>query len=645
MPSATIAFKGHSATAAWPAGTSPDAVNSLLTHVQGQMLSMYGPDGDAAQTMGNALRDGAHNSMLGLGATANALSTAAADTIGPGMLSRGAADVGHFLTSNAPAAPVGYAPSGPRVGNDLRTGDWSALPGDLARGAAESAPDVGAALAVGIPTDGIGAGAYMAARSLGNTADARAANNGRTTPTLGDIAGALPSTVAAGVLGDVGMGGAAADIASPLMRAAAKVGIAGAAGAAGDQAAQLGSSVGTTQGTQDNPWQSLGAGLASGADRAASLAPGLAGAATKAAADNVRSRGIDMTPDAAASVQRVSGDLQATAAASPGLSPKGAAAAVASAYSGRLAGLVRDWRTAGHIDANDAADLRGALSAPQGHLAATLAGMAVPDHEASAFLTAAQDLGTVRALSAPSSGPGPLQSILGTVGKFGGAAGALAHGSPLEALAALGLGESVGGRISSKVGAAADHVLGLNTPPGELQRLAAARVLLKSGVAPSSVVSNLPALDAIRGSYRGAPDPTTGLPPDPVPVNRPVGPGVGPQGSGPPQSPLPPLRIDTPASVSAAVNQDAAAPAAPPAAVVPTSATPSVAPGAGADAATDAAALGIVPQGAATVPTQGAQPLSGSPLAANTQGASAGTVGSPGACLLPGDTWPRATPT
>lgn len=689
MPSATIGYKGHSATLSWPVGAADADVQAQIKGVQQHMMSVYGPD--TAQTMGNALAAGLHGSMTGLANTADTLGTAAADTLGPGMISRGAADVGGWLHSNAPAMPAGYQPAGPLIGGDLRNGRWSALPGDLARAAVEAAPDVAAALAVGIPTDGAGAAAYMAGRTLGDTADARATNNGRTTPSLGDIAGALPSTAAQAVLGDLGVGDAADAIASPLLRAAGKVGIGAAAGAAGDQAGQLGASVGTKRGLTDNPWQSLGAGLSAGAVRAASVAPGLGAGAVKAASDDLRSRSIDQpSPDQAASTIRVVGDLQDAAAnASPGLSPKAAADAVSAAYQAKLLGLVRDWKTAGHIDAGGAADLRQLLHGPAAPLADAVAGLPIPDGERSAFLTGAQDLGTLGSLSAGGTPVGPLQSAGALLGRWGGAAGELAHGSPMGALAALGLGESFGGQIGGRVGAIGDRLLGTNTPTTELQRLAAARSLVAAGTDPAGVVSNLPALAAARARYPlpqapadtypvgsqaqaildkmalgneaalRAADLTPGHPlagetasaaaiakarvraeairkaageagdsatvgnsPDPIPVNRPVPASVGlpasvgPQGA--PMAPppgLPPLVMDTPATVAAVLRQDGAA-------------------GDAGHVSPDAAAVGIPQGGPAGVtgsPPQALQGLGATPGAPSVPPPPAASVGSPGA--------------
>ncbi len=98
-----------------------------------------------------------------------------------------------------------------------------------------------------------GALAYLGARNLGDTADARAApNNGHAAPTASDALQALPSTAAQALIGRYGLGKTAAGLPQGL-RQLAQVGLEGAAGTASDAAGQLGASTGTQAGTQFGP--------------------------------------------------------------------------------------------------------------------------------------------------------------------------------------------------------------------------------------------------------------------------------------------------------------------------------------------------------------------------------------------------------
>ncbi len=513
------------------------AVEDVKQTLSAQAPSASPPASQPDDTLSGAFTNGAKSAAHGLGETAK-LATLLPSWL-PGRQT--VADAGQSL-ENAAGAPT---PSVPAVGSAIaaaKSGNWGHAGYEALRAAAGAVPDIGGALAADVIPGG--ALAYLGARNLGDTADARAANNGHSAPTVGDALGALPSTAAQALIGRYGIGKAASGLPQGL-RQLAQVGLEGGSAAAGDAAGQLGGSVGTASGTQLDPTEVAEAGLQGAAGRAVSLVPGAAGAVVKGATDDAMSR-IGPQPanlDHAASIARV-GQMfdqaqQAAQATKGDVSPLAAMNSVKTELFQNLQATVGGLRDVGLLEAPQARTLmatirdqalrnNNTIAAGQGGaptLFDRISALDLPDQVVQPILNGVRDLDTVSGQSFAKNQTGPFQQVGRFVGNYGGAAFELAHGSPVGAVAMLALGKThAGAGVGGAVGAGVDRLLGTATPQMLLQRAAAQR-MLGSDYQPSDTLGGLQAVqNAIAAQPQAAqfngPEVTVQAPPDLTPAQR-----------------------------------------------------------------------------------------------------------------------------
>jgi hypothetical protein len=358
----------------------------------------------------------------------------------------------------------------------------------------------------------IGAGAYQAARNLGPIADQRAANNGHAQATPGDVAGAAVPALAIGAAG-----AAMPAVGRGLV---GKVATDALAGAGIDQAAQLGGSLGTQKGVQDDPMQSVNAGITSGASRAAMSAPGaVAKNVIKPVSDNLMARTLEQpsTPEDAQSIVRVNKAMDDTRA--NGVNPRGTpltdtqiANNVKSEYVRNLNGLTAELAKAGLIASSEKSDLLALINDQalrhNNTISEGLPGtqslfdkindLNLPEEAKSALSNGVRDLNTVSSQSFIKNTTGPFQKLGNLAGQATSVIGGLYSMNPMEAIAGV-MGHGIAGKIGGALGAGADRLLGTNTPPVVLQKINAMRALKAAGVDPEST-SGLAALQNVRGA-------------------------------------------------------------------------------------------------------------------------------------------------
>ena len=496
------AFEAHQGASVgiWPspAGIPPTPPDGPLA------TPPAGPSAAPDDTLTGAFTNGVKSAAHGLGETAK-LANLLPGWV-PGRQTIASAGQSLEDTAGAPTASV------PAVGSAIsaaKAGHWGQAGYEALRAAAGALPDIGGALAADVVPGG--ALAYLGARNLGDTADARAANNGRSAPTVADALSALPSTAAQAIIGRYGLGKAAGGLPQGI-RQAAQVGMEGAAGAASDVAGQLGASAGTNKGAQVDPTEAAEVGLQGAAGRAASLVPGVGQAGLKNATDAVMSRTIaqSASPDHAASIDRVGTMFnqaeQAAKATKGDVSPLAVMNNVKSELLRNLQGTIGGLRDVGLLDGPQARQTMAAIQDQALRHNNTIASgqpggaqtlfdrinaLDLPDQVVQPLIDGVRDLDTVSTQSFAKNQTGPFQQIGRVVGNYGGAAYELAHGSPVGALAMMALGKThAGAGIGGAIGSQVDNLVGTNTPRLLLQR-AAARRMLGDSYQPSDTLQGL----------------------------------------------------------------------------------------------------------------------------------------------------------
>lgn len=486
------------------------------------------PAGDQDTSFTGALRYGASGPAAGLGATATALGGVATrnglPTLGGYLGSAGSA-----LTGAAGSlAPAHYAPAGKSLVDALRAGNLKEAASYLPRAAVEQAPDMAATLGSGVAGPA-GPATYLAARNLGQTADARAANNGETATSTADVLGALPSTAAQAALGTMGLGkfGASARLAAAapaILRPAVRAGEEALASGANDVAGQLGNTAGTSQGASVDPAEVAGAAVQGGASRLVSEVPHGIASAVGAATDQVLQR---MQPEItdpehagsiARSIQEIAKSQADALQSGDGQLPLYRAANNAkTTVANGLEVLIRDQRKLGFLDDAGYAQVKAALDQAQRHnntlsdgdgstFAAVKAISLQPDVK-TALVNGLRDLNTLSTQSFQNKLQGPYQKLFTTLGNLGAVAGGLATGNPIEALTGAVLGKThIPGKVAGVVGAGLDRAFGTAVPNIMLQRLRAQQALKAAGQAAGPLSTD--ALASVNGATR---DPNAGL--------------------------------------------------------------------------------------------------------------------------------------
>jgi hypothetical protein len=480
---------------------------------------------------------------------------------------------GEFLKRNAPEVPQNYHNRGGDIISDLKAGEFSRAAGDVVHGVAGAAPAAGAAIgagmlgtAVGAPA-AVGAGLVGGVMGLGAGAGSRAAEEGKDVPDTGDVVRAIPRAAADAILSGIGPGKLAARSGTALTRAGTMAGVSG---------VQSGVDQYDTTGKID-PEQVGNAAITGAATAGATEIPGAVRGGARKASDAVMSRVVGAPDDVAGqqSVIRVANGVKAEQAADPSLSLTAAANRTKLTLVEQANRVLQQVKPL--IERDDFRDLSREINdAAQRHnntvndsTFGLIDSLPVPDAQRAALTEYTRDLNTASTQSFIKNTTGPLQKIGGAVGHVGAIGLGLASGNPLEMAAGV-LGHSIAGRIGSGLGAMADRAMGTNTPEVMLRAQAARRALAAAGQDPNAVQSMpMPQMPQAAppgppmGGQQGpvnmappirsgmiSPDPTTGLPPSPVPVNTPLPAAAGPR------QPLPPLKVNTPADVQAAMAQD-----------------------------------------------------------------------------------------
>jgi hypothetical protein len=466
-------------------------------------------------------------------------------------------DAGSWLKSNAPQPSAGYQNRGGQFVSDLGKGEYSQAALDLGHGAVAGLGNTAGVLggfAVGGP---VGAAAVAGAESLGAHANEEA-KGGPVTGT--HLLHAAPEAAADAAI--TGATGALMPEGAGLVNAAkrsALMGVSGAGQSAADQAIEKGSV---------DPSQVLNAGASGAASAGLAEAPGVIGRAAGQATTNVASRAYQPANDLEAQTwSRVGNDIEArrqdAVRAGQDSTDFQVANNLKTQYATDLNNLVKGLKERG-ADKDDVDTLRAlvnqqalrhnnTLDLATDGLFNRIDDMDLPDMGGVTkddIRNKLLDLNTISNQSFLKNGTGPWQQVLGKVGQYAGAAGALLHGNPMEMMLSLGGKHSIGATAGSLAGAGIDKMLGTNVPQIALQRLAAQRYLDQRGMT-APPVGNL--------SMRPGVDPVTGNAPDPVPVNQPIPAGVPTPAPAAAPS-LPPLRVNTPGDVAQALQQDGGVP-------------------------------------------------------------------------------------
>jgi hypothetical protein len=535
------------------------------------------PDETDTGVIGKAMRDYAASNLSVSGDLKGGLHDLGT-AVSQGLGAVGATGASNFVKGYTPDAPAGPAPS-EQLSGALEHGDWGNVPGLLMHSAARAIPSAVPIIGAGAVGGPLAAGAAAGAMAIGPEAYGRAANNGRSEPTTGDVVGAIPGALGEAVGGALIPGKVGGGL---LRRAAGRVASDVAGGAIMDTAGQLGASVGTDQGASFDPYQTAGSALTQGSIGAVRSAKEAAGIGVKAGVDRAVAATLDAPTNRAdaESVIRATNlmdqvrqnDINTTGKARP---ETAVANSVKQDLVTKLSSNIRDLRDVGLLDQSDYRDLttligtqalRGnnTISDAAGSLYGRLGTMGLPEEITSQLQADVRDLNTLSTQSFIKNTTGPFQAAGKLLGRGAAIGGGLLSGSPMGAIEGV-IGNPIAGHIGGAIGSGLDRAFGTNTPPIVLQRLNAARAMKNLGLDPSDVqatgnaVADNPRVQALRTPQTppGQPDPATGLPSNPVPVNTPIPANAPAPGASQQASALPPLRVDTPETVRAAVSQDA----------------------------------------------------------------------------------------
>ena len=404
----------------------------------------------------------------------------------------------------------------------LKAGHIGSALADIPSAALEQAVPVAGGLAGGLVTGGAGPAAALAGRLGGGAAigavtqgDAiarqRAANNGNTTPTGGDLAVGLLGGAATGAAGATGLGGGGAGIGGAVGAALKHAG----ADALQPELASLAGSVGTTAGPQNASASDMAASALTGlgvrgAMGVPAIAEGVRRVATPAGrADAATDVYGAMTPDQQGQSATLAGAAQDVAAAkgdtagpAPATSQQ-AARSAAVGYAARVGDLANELDKQGVLPDDGVATIRTATKAAldpnalltQGHLD-DIGALGLDPQTTGLIGTALQRINTLTApdLTTTSTGPvegfmrGPAASVLG--GALGSVSGL--HGAALGAMTGQVL-RPVVSAAAGPVGAMVDRMLGTSSPSLLAKGQRAATMLDAAGVTVPDTMAGLSA--------------------------------------------------------------------------------------------------------------------------------------------------------
>lgn len=519
----------------FPDGTDGGVISSA---VKTYLSKTAAPD----SSFGADLKAGAGGAMSAVGNLSQGLGSVSNSAGLPDAVGSSLNSAGSWLKSNAPAVP-NYHDRGGDIVHDLGQGEFSKAGGDVLHGLVGSLPTLGATALAGATTGPVGAAAVAGGLGLGTAAGQRAAAEGQASPSTSDVVRSLPRAGADAVLGGLGFGKLGTSAAKRLLAAGGASGLQSGV----DQA----DATGTVDPSQMANSAILGAGTAGALEGA-----GAARGAASGVSNNLMSRASQFQPTSDAHAQalaRVGQAIDDRTASTPGNSANQIANNLKTDWKAEMATKIQAAKDQGASpealvrmktilqqaathNNTTSEDLESSLGA----LTGTDHGMT--DDQLNDFTEQSHDLNAISRQSFTGKNVGPGQMIGGAAGRYGAPVFELAHGSPMGALAALGVGHSPVGKLAegtgSQVGKLLDNVAGTSVPPIVLQRLAAQRYLKAKGLPPTNAAEGV-----------------TGNAPDPVPVNQPVAANTAPQAAATPSA-LPPLRANTPDDVNHAMAGD-----------------------------------------------------------------------------------------
>lgn len=477
-----------------------------------------------------AVREGARGVVQGLSATARVGGDAVERLVGPGVVSRGLQSAGESMNDAIPADP-NYVPSGPAVSDAIRRRDYSGVLRNLPGAVAETAPGLAGTLAAGAVGSAVGgpvgglaaAGAFGAGQQFGTVAEARARNDGRTTPNDTDLLAAGGTAAVSGALDAVGARGLGGPVAAAVNRgvvarggqAVANTGREALTETGQTLVEQAGSTVGTARGLEIDPADAAAAGLVGGASRGVMAAPGVAlrGPVESVATAGANSAVGDISTREAASIERVNRLLETRAADTARVSGREVTNdellnSTRTELTGDVEVQLRQARQQGWISPDEYTTVRDVFDTAARHnkeLADGPTTRGLRPEDAGQFrsglarldeLTNApprfrndmnnlfRDVNTLAAASRKKNLSGPFEKFGRGVGRVAAVGLGAAAGGPMGA--AAGLAASLGSnplssRVGGTIGRMVDTVAGTRSPIVVLARQKAQSVLRKSG--------------------------------------------------------------------------------------------------------------------------------------------------------------------
>lgn len=446
------------------------------------------PAPEEDRSLGSAAQYGAAHAVTGLGKTGALIADKAA---GSGIAPLETA--GKWWKQNAPniqgsiPEPKNYKPGGEDLAQNIRDGNYSAMPGNILRAGVESVAP-GAAVIAGTMAGGIPGGlATSAGLSLGDNVEAAG----------GDVlkgAGASAVQAPLDVFGVKGFGKALAKVPTAVGRAAAYSAREGAGQGLGEAAKE-----GIIHGEID-PANVGAAALAGAASRGVMEMPGLAksglaevGGGIRAGAENLMSRyGIDQPKtEAEARVYQMAADhinaaKELDRANGKESSDTQIANSAHTTLKAQLYEAVVSLSESGGLDRGEARLIKAGLKNAERHNSVLL-GEADPvmdiiqnaaglDPNTKSSLSALlQGVDALSGTSLQKRTVGPGERLGQTIGSLGSIAGGIAHGSPHTIIAGLG-GHTIAGKVVGLGGRMIDKALGLSKPEVMYQGMAADRL-------------------------------------------------------------------------------------------------------------------------------------------------------------------------
>ena len=557
------------------AGYTPQQITSyvagsqspLAGHIKAALTLGYDPAAivDQANGTGGGVLQGAPivaPVMRGVAHAMSGVADLATDAGLPG--------VGSAIRSRIDQEDLQAPQSGASLVSDIKGGRLGSAIEDLPSAVLEQAPTVIPALAAGALTGGAadapllaatlraGAAGVLSGATQGDAAARqRAANNGRSTPSTGDLVAGILGSGAAGAVGSIGLGGTSAGLTGALQGVAKHA----VADAAQPELQSLAGSAGTAKGAQNtDPATAAASALTGAATRGVMEAPSAASAAytaisPAARAANLRAQYAALSPDQQQAVQTTASaggalkDAQQPGANGTVLSAPDAARVAIARLAGGINSTADTLQDQGVIGDDDKAVIGTAVKA-----AASPSDTLTPDHLAaidalqldpSVQGTITGNLRTIDRLSqATKPQPaGPLQNALSEAATpLGGAiVGSVIGGGAPGAVAGAVAGHDLRTALRpalSGLGAKLDGMLGLAKPSLTLQAQKAATMLAAAGQPVPDTRTDL--MNAVAGTQDAMSTQRRilGLPPSPVATpsndNPAAGSATSETGFGPP---------------------------------------------------------------------------------------------------------------